>query len=199
MGRQAHLLAKFLIVSILAGLGMMGAAKADTLEYTNQQVYYVGPESTDNPFGLTNPTGNTAAYVGFTSAGTTATMTLSTSGTPGVSVISNTPGSTLDIQLYGNTSSMIVGGQLQNGVYSFNSSQDVFSVNGSSNTGSDPTDFATITVSNGIVQLQSASLGVVTQINADPPAAPEIDPANAMSAFALIGIAATVVRSRRRE
>jgi hypothetical protein len=198
MGRNTNLLRRFVTIAILAGLGMVGSAKADTLQYTNQQVYYVGPESTDNPWGLTNPTGNTASYVGFTSAGTTATMTLSTTGTPGVSVISNTPGATLDIQLYGNTNAMIVGGQLQNGVYSFSSTQDVFSVNGSSNTGPDPTDFATITVSNGIVQLQSASLGVVTQINADPPAVPEIDPTNATSAFALIGFAAAMVRGRRR-
>lgn len=197
MGKSMNVLTRFLGIIILASFGMAAAAKADSVT-DNVQVYYVGPESGDNPFGLTNPTGNTLSYVGMTPSGAAGILTVNTSGTPGISLVSTTPG-TYNIQLYGNTSGIISGGQLVTGTYSFNSASDTFAINGASNTGTNPTDIATINVaSNGIVTLQSDSLEVVTSVG-EPSSAPEIDPANAMSAFALIGIAVSVIRSRRRK
>jgi hypothetical protein len=197
MGRSINVLTRFLTVGILVGLGMAAAAKADSVT-DNVQVYYVGPESGDNPYGLINSGGNTLSYVGMTTGGAAGTLGVNTTGNPGISLVSNTPG-VFNIQLYGNTSGIISGGQLVTGTYSFDSSSDTFAINGSSNTGVNPVDIATINVaSNGIVTLQSDSLEVVTQVS-DPSPAPEIDPENAMSAFALIAIAVPVVRSRRRK
>jgi hypothetical protein len=186
------------MVIVLAGLGMAAAAKADSVTDSNVQVYYVGPESGDNPFGLTNSGGDALSYVGMTPSGVAGTLTVNTTGNPGISLVSNTPGA-LNIQLYGNTSGIVSGGQLVTGTYTFDSASDTFAINGSSNTGTNPTDIATINVaSNGLVTLQSDSLEVVTQVS-DPSPAPEIDPANAMSAFALIAIAMPLVRSRRKK
>jgi len=197
MGKSINVLTRFLTAVILVGLGMAAAVKADSVT-DNVQVYYVGPESGDNPYGLINSGGNTLSYVGMTTGGAAGTLSVNTTGNPGISLVSNTPG-VFNVQLYGNTSGIVSGGQLVTGTYSFDSSSDTFAINGASNTGANPVDIATINVaSNGIVTLQSDSLEVVTQVG-DPSPAPEIDPANAMSAFALVAIAVPVVRSRRRK
>ena len=133
---RAHMNVKRLLT--LAALMVLGTAfsvKADALTYTDTQVYYVGTDSTYNPFGLTNSIGNSISILNMTSAGAAGTLIFNTSGNPGVSLVSNTPG-LFNVQLFGNTSGMISGGQLVAGTYTFNSTQDTFTINGYTNTGS---------------------------------------------------------------
>ncbi len=192
---------RLLTLAALMVLGTAFSVKADALTYTDTQVYYVGTDSTYNPFGLTNSIGNSISILNMTSAGAAGTLIFNTSGNPGVSLVSNTPG-LFNVQLFGNTSGMISGGQLVAGTYTFNSTQDTFTINGYTNTGSDPIDGVTIDVAaNGVVTLSSSSLELATQPVADPsPAtgAPEIDPSTGLSAFTLIFGAVLIIRGRRK-
>jgi len=195
-------------MAVLLVLGTAFSAKADSmLTFTNTQVFYVGPDSTTNPWSLTNSGGDTATYVGMPSTGSPGTLTFNTAGNPGVSLVSNTPSGTTgyySVQLYGDTSSMIKNGQLATGTYTFNSSSDSFAIGGvPAQTGADPIDYATINVAaNGVVTLSSSSLELAMQPTTDaPPAggAPEIDPATGMSAFTLISGAVLIIRGRRKK
>lgn len=194
---------RLLALAALMVFGAAFSAKADdVLTYTNTQVYYVGTDSTYNPWGLTNSIGNPISILNMTSAGAAGTLTFDTSGNPGVSLVSNTPG-LFNVQLYGDTSGMINNGQLVTGTYTFNSSQDTFSINGYTNSGSDPIDGVTINVAaNGVVTLSSSSLELAMEPTTDAPpsgGAPEIDPATGMSAFTLISGAVLIIRGRRKK
>jgi hypothetical protein len=194
---------RLLTLAALMVLGAALSAKADdVLTYTNTQVYYVGTDSTYNPFQLTNSIGNPISILNMTPMGAPGTLTFNTSGNPGVSLVSNTPG-LFNVQLFGNTSGIISGGQLVAGTtYTFNSSQDTFTINGYTNSGSDPIDGVTIDVAaNGVVTLSSSSLELATdpvQVSS-PTGVPEIDPTTGFSAFTLISGAVLIIRGRRKK
>jgi len=170
--------------------GMAYSAKADTFSST-VTVYYVDPSATSyNPWGLTNPGGDSATGstpLAITSAGDVENVSFSTSNTEGVAVGSIT-GTDFTLELYNPPSSetgpIVTGTTLNTGTYVFDSCSDYYGAvtknsttgfGGSCNppgyiscitgqicnAGSNPNDTVTINVAaNGVVTVASSSLEV---------------------------------------
>ena len=217
MKKNRSFLLKLIAAAVVFGMGTVYSAKADNVSFTSQ-VYYVGPSTDptsppDNPYGLTNTTttGNPISGLALTSAGVQGTLTFNTNGNPGVSITSATPG-LFTVNLYGAAASSIVsGGNLVAGTYTFSDPNDYFGIataGGSTsfgcltgqicNTTGDPKDTANITVGpGGVVTVTSSSLELVAAVTDPPSGVPEIDPKNAMVPFVLLAGAVLVFRGRR--
>jgi hypothetical protein len=217
MGKTRNLMTKLSAVVVLAGLGMVHVAKADSYSETST-FYYAGPETgtTDNPFSITNVGGNLASTMNLTNAGSTGTLSINTVTNPAISLT----GSQFTVTLYGVPNGLLNGsGQLVTGTYNFNSASDYFGIESAGNgavtgfygspavacnTGqicngtADPIDQVTLNVAaNGVVTLQSSSLELVTKVSSVA-GVPEIDPSSALSPLALLGCAVMIFRGRRR-
>jgi hypothetical protein len=216
MGKTRNLMTKLLAVAVLAGLGMVHAAKADSYTETST-FYYAGPDTADDPtLGITNASGNTDSTFNLTSAGSTGTLSINTVTNPAISLT----GSQFTVTLYGVPNGLLNGsGQLVTGTYTFNSASDYFGIESAGNgavtgfygspavacnTGqicngtADPIDQVTLNVAaNGVVTLQSSSLELVTKVSSVA-GVPEIDPSSALSPLALLGCAVMIFRGRRR-
>jgi hypothetical protein len=201
---------KLLAVAVLAGLGMVHAAKADSYTETST-FYYAGPDTADDPtLGITNASGNTDSTFNLTSAGSTGTLSINTVTNPAISLT----GSQFTVTLYGVPNTLLSGGNLVTGTYNFNSSFDYFGIetagNGATtgfgcnagqtcNVGANPVDQVTLNVAaNGVVTLQSSSLELVTKVSSVTTGVPEIDPSSALSPLALLGGVMMIFRGRRR-
>jgi hypothetical protein len=202
---------KLLAVAVLAGLGMVHAAKADSYMETST-FYYAGPDTADDPtLGITNASGNADSTFNLTSAGSTGTLSINTVTNPAISLT----GSQFTVTLYGVPNGLLNGsGQLVTGFYNFNSASDYFGIetagNGattgfgcnagqSCNVGANPVDQVTLNVAaNGVVTLQSSSLELVTKVSSVTTGVPEINPSSALSPLALLGCAVMIFRGRRR-
>jgi hypothetical protein len=211
MGKTRNLMTKLLAVAVLAGLGMVHAAKADSYMETST-FYYAGPETgtTDNPFSIVNVGGNAASTLNLTNAGSTGTLSINTVTNPAISLT----GSQFTVTLYGVPNTLLSGGNLVTGTYNFNSSFDYFGIetagNGATtgfgcnagqtcNVGANPVDQVTLNVAaNGVVTLQSSSLELVTKVSSVTTGVPEIDPSSALSPLALLGGVMMIFRGRRR-
>jgi len=199
---------KLATVTVLAVFGMGFAAYADSVTL-NSTFYYAGPETgtTDNPFSIVNANGNAISTLALTSAGSSGTLVLNTTGNPGISLT----GSDFTVQLYGNTSAMVTGSTINTGTYTFNSASDYFGIETAGgttgyggaglcntgqtcNSGSNPIDDVTINVAqNGVVTLQSSSLELVASD------VPEMDRSNALASLVLVGGVVTIFRGRRKK
>jgi len=210
MGKTRNLMTKLSAVVVLAGLGMVHVAKADSYSETST-FYYAGPETgtTDNPFSITNVGGNLASTMNLTNAGSTGTLSINTVTNPAISLT----GSQFTVTLYGVPNGMLSGGSLVTGTYNFSSGTDYFGIetagNGATtgfgcnagqtcNVGGNPIDQVTLNVAaNGVVTLQSSSLELVTKVSSVT-GVPEINPSSALSPLALLGCAVMIFRGRRR-
>ncbi len=211
MGKTRNIMTKLLAVAVLAGLGMVHAAKADSYMETST-FYYAGPDTADDPtLGITNASGNADSTFNLTSAGSTGTLSINTVTNPAISLT----GSQFTVTLYGVPNGLLNGsGQLVTGFYNFNSASDYFGIetagNGattgfgcnagqSCNVGANPVDQVTLNVAaNGVVTLQSSSLELVTKVSSVTTGVPEINPSSALSPLALLGCAVMIFRGRRR-
>ena len=210
MGKTRNLMTKLLAVAVLAGLGMVHAAKADSYTETST-FYYAGPDTADDPtIGVSNLSGNADNTINLTPTGITGTLSINTVTNPAISLT----GADFTVTLYGVPNGLLNGsGQLVTGTYSFNSALDYFGVetagNGATtgfmcnagqtcNVGANPVDQVTLNVAaNGVVTLQSSSLELVTKVSSVA-GVPEINPSSALSPLALLGCAVMIFRGRRR-
>jgi hypothetical protein len=136
-----RMLSKPLTLLAFLFLGLSYTTNASSVSYTTT-IYYVGPndaaDQNDNPLNggspIFGPGGDSiTAFNGYvTSSGATETISFNTAVNPAISVGtagSSSPTSPFDVQLYGVPNTMISGGVLQTGTYTFNSScSDYFGI-----------------------------------------------------------------------
>jgi hypothetical protein len=209
MGNMKNFLTKLLAVAVLIGLGVAYSAKADSYS-TTTTFYYVGPSTDgpppDNPYGLTNSIGNPISGLAITSAGSTGTLTVNTA--TGITLT----GTDFTVNLVG-SNSIVSGGALVTGTYTFTSASDYYGMatalgntvgacnpGQNCNMGSSPGDVFTVNVSGaGIVTISSSSLELAAMPSGGPSGVPEIDPSSAMSSLALLAGLVMIMRGRRKE